>query len=141
MLAIGKERVTRLKNKGFEEAYLYGDTELEGTHVLYVTKYAPTRYGLPEDPHVNTMVGLFDIVKTLTGVGAAAIVVGLGISFLTGIGYKRHEMHYDEAKHDVVDMDTGKVIYHADTAEELAAKESATSTAGSANVPDSKGKE
>jgi formate dehydrogenase iron-sulfur subunit len=42
----------------------------------------------------------------------------LGLSFLTGIGYKRDTLHYDEAAHDVVDMDTGEIVRHIDVESE-----------------------
>ncbi|ANE22206.1 4Fe-4S ferredoxin [Denitrobacterium detoxificans] len=114
MLAIAHERVEKLKAKGFADARVYGETEVGGTHQIMVLKYPISQYELPENPERNGLVDALGFMKPLTGVGAAALVAGLGLSFLTGVGYKRHEMRYDEKAHDVIDVETGEVIKHID---------------------------
>ena len=112
LLAIAHERVDLLLSKGYEDACIYGEHELEGLGVITVAKYGLSSQGLPENPQVSDLIGLMNLIKPLTGLGMAALVGGLGLSFLTGLGYKRHEMHYDEVSHDIVDMDTGEVVRH-----------------------------
>lgn len=114
MLALANERVALLRAKGYDKAVVYGEHELSGLHVIFVAKYGIEAIGLPKDPQISALVDLLRIMKPLTGVGTAAIVVGLGLSFLTGIGYKRHKLHYDEVAHDVIDEDTGEVVKHID---------------------------
>lgn len=114
MLAIAHQRVEYLKGKGYEEAVIYGEDQLEGLHLITVSKFGLEASGLPEDPKVSDMVPLLGLMKPITGIGAAAIVAGLGISFLTGIGYKRKEVRYDENTHDIVDVETGEVVRHID---------------------------
>lgn len=50
----GRKRVQSLKAKGYSNAYLYGENELGGLHVMYVLADEPTVYGLPEKPQVGT---------------------------------------------------------------------------------------
>lgn len=114
MLAIAHERVDYLHAKGFTEAAVYGEDELEGLHVITVAKYGIEAYGLPENPQVSDMVNILGLMKPLTGVGVAALAAGLGLSFLTGIGYKRDTLRYDEKARDVIDVDTGEVVKHID---------------------------
>lgn len=114
MLAIAKERVEVLKAKGFESAQVYGEEQVGGTHVLHVLKYPLEQYTLPENPQVSPLIGAMNWMKPILGVGAIALVGGLGLSFLTGVGYKRDEMRYDEANHDIINVETGEVIRHID---------------------------
>ena len=114
MLAIAKERVDFLHKKGFADARVYGENETGGTHVIYVLKYPIDQYELPEDPQESGWDTASNVMKPLTAVAAVATVAGLGVSYLTGVGYHRDEMRYDEKAHDVIDVDTGKVIKHID---------------------------
>lgn len=114
MLTIAHERLDYLKGKGYEDAVIYGEDQLDGLHLITVSKYGLDASGLPADPQVSGMVPMLGFMKPLTGIGAAAIVAGLGISFLTGIGYKRKSVHYDVDTHDIVEDDTGAVVRHID---------------------------
>lgn len=114
MLAIAHKRVDYLKGKGFADARVCSETEVGGTHVIYVLKYDISQYELPENPQVNGLVQAVGVMKPLTGIAAAATVIGLGATFLTGLGYHRDELRYDEKKHDVIDVDTGDVVKHID---------------------------
>ena len=53
LVAEGKQRVAALMTKGSSGAYLYGDRELGGLHVMYVLDNAPGMYGLPAGPQVS----------------------------------------------------------------------------------------
>ena len=114
MLATAHERVDYLQNKGFTDASVYGEKEMGGTHVIYVLKYDISQYELPKNPQANGLVQAVGVMKPLTGLAAAATVIGLGATFLTGLGYHRDTLHYDEKKHDVIDEDTGEVVKHID---------------------------
>jgi formate dehydrogenase iron-sulfur subunit len=55
-------RVVDLKERGYQNAGLYDPQGVGGTHVMYVLKHAdkPEIYhGLPADPHISPMVGLW----------------------------------------------------------------------------------
>ncbi|MDR2106623.1 MAG: 4Fe-4S dicluster domain-containing protein [Coriobacteriales bacterium] len=110
MLDKAHERVEALKAKGYQKASVYGENELSGLHVIYVLKYDVETYGLPKNPKVGALVDAVGLMKPLTGLAAAATVAGLAVSFLTGLGYKRHELRYDETTHETIDVDTGEVL-------------------------------
>jgi formate dehydrogenase iron-sulfur subunit len=115
MLKKAKARVEVLHKKGYKDARMYGEDEMGGLHTIYVLKYAIDQYELPENPSERgTDTASADWMKPLTGLAAVATVAGLGVSFLTGVGYHRDKMRYDEVNHDVVDVDTGEVIKHID---------------------------
>ncbi len=114
MLEKAHARVEALKARGYADASIYGENEMGGLHVICVLKYPISQYSYPKNPQANGFVDALGFMKPLTGVASVAIVAGLGLSFITGIGYKRDEMRYDEKKHDVIDVDTGEVIKHID---------------------------
>jgi formate dehydrogenase iron-sulfur subunit len=119
MLALAHSRVETLKQRGFAKASVYGEKELSGTHVIYVLKFDAQTYGLPAKPELSPVVALLPLMKPLTGIGALAVLGGLGISFLTGLGYKRDELHYDEKAHKTIAVDTGEVVgVYGDSVEE-----------------------
>ena len=73
------ERVEDLKSRGFEHAGLYDPPGVGGTHVMYVLHHAdqPQLYnGLPADPHISAMVGVWK------GIGKP---IGLGVMLLTAL--------------------------------------------------------
>ncbi len=75
----GNQRVDDLKAKGYNNAYLYGERELGGLHVLYVIDDSPEVYGLPESPQVATK----DVVgKWLTGIATAGVIAALPLWFV-----------------------------------------------------------
>jgi len=92
MVALGKERVEKLKAEGFDKAELYGETEMGGMHTMFVAKFGIEAHGLERDPKRPDSVEMFHLLKPLTGVGVVGMLGVLGVSFLTGIGYKREGM-------------------------------------------------
>lgn len=116
MIAKGKERVSYLMSKGFDKAELYGETQMGGLHIIQVAKYGLEAHGLVRNPEESALVKLVDIAKPVTGVAMAAVVLGLGASFMTGIGYDREDKTLAE--------------YQADRREVLAQKEADKSSRG-----------
>ena len=114
MLAIAHERLDILKQKGFDAASIYGETELGGTHVIHVLKYGLGGYELPANPSISWLTVGSEVMKPVLGIGFIALVAGLGACFVSGIGYKRDELRYDEVAHDVVNVETGEVVKHID---------------------------
>ena len=83
MLAKGRKRVTELKAKGWANANLYGENELDGTHVMYVLNDHPQLFGLPVNPRVPAMVSAWqDVIQPLGWAVGGLTVVGLGINYL-----------------------------------------------------------
>lgn len=74
----GRRRVQALRAKGYD-AYLYGDKELGGLHVLYVLDDTPEAYGLPVSLKVTTSQ---TIGQWLSGIFAAGVIAALPFWFL-----------------------------------------------------------
>ncbi|MDR1713321.1 MAG: 4Fe-4S dicluster domain-containing protein [Coriobacteriales bacterium] len=113
MLAKAYARVQFLQNKPVNPcstASVYGDVQLEGTHVIMVLKYAPETYGLPADPKVGILPTLTSWMKPLAAFVGVATIAGLGLSYITGLGYKRDTLHFDPDTEETIDMDTGEVV-------------------------------
>lgn len=96
MVAKAQARVEKLKERGFTDAYAYGVNEMEGLHVIHVLKYGIEKHEFRRDPTLSPVVPLSEVAKPLTGLGIGLTVAGLAASFVRGIGYKKHELHYDE---------------------------------------------
>lgn len=78
MIAEGQKRVEALKAQGYEDAVLYGESELGGLRVLLVLQHAPEKYKLPEDPQVPVGNRIWKyIISPLGGIAAVAAAVGL----------------------------------------------------------------
>ena len=114
MVKVAEERLAVLQGKGFEKASVYGLTELGGTHVIHVLKYGLDGYELPANPSISWMTTASQVMKPILGIGFIALIVGLGACFVSGIGYHRDELRYDEVNHDVINVDTGEIVKHID---------------------------
>jgi len=81
--AEGTKRVQALKSQGYANAYLYGERELNGLHVLYVLDNSPGVYGLPVDPQVPATVTAWKgIIQPLGWVLGGLTIVGLGLNYM-----------------------------------------------------------
>ena len=81
MIHHAEERITDLKERGYQNAGLYDPQGVGGTHVMYVLKHAdkPEIYhGLPADPHISPLVGLWK------GAFKPLALLGLGVTVLAG---------------------------------------------------------
>ena len=88
------ERVEDLKSRGFEHAGLYDPAGVGGTHVMYVLHHAdqPELYnGLPTDPHISPMVGLWKGVTKPLALAGIALTALAGFFHFIRVG--RNETH------------------------------------------------
>lgn len=97
MIAKAKKRLEFLKGRGIDRAELYGETEMGGLHVLTIAKFGIEQHGLPRDPKPSGITQFMQVLKPITGIAAVGVVAGLGLSFLTGVGYKRDAESPDAA--------------------------------------------
>ena len=81
MIEHAADRVVDLKERGYPTAGLYDPQGVGGTHVMYVLKHAdkPEIYhGLPADPHISPMVGLWK------GALKPLALLAMGVTALAG---------------------------------------------------------
>jgi formate dehydrogenase iron-sulfur subunit len=81
MLDHAAYRVEHLKGRGYENAGIYDPQGVGGTHVMYVLQHAdkPEIYsGLPKDPQISPLVGLWK------GVTKPIMSAVIGVSVLAG---------------------------------------------------------
>jgi formate dehydrogenase iron-sulfur subunit len=76
MIHHAEERVTDLKERGYQNAGLYDPQGVGGTHVMYVLQHAdqPQLYNLPKDPTISPLVGLWK------GIGKPLALLALGLA-------------------------------------------------------------
>jgi formate dehydrogenase iron-sulfur subunit len=87
------ERIEDLKSRGFEHAGLYDPPGVGGTHVMYVLHHAdqPQLYnGLPADPHISAMVGVWKGISK--PIGLAAMLLAALAGFLHYIRVGRNQV-------------------------------------------------
>lgn len=77
MQALGKQKVAKLRERGFPEAVLYDPPGVGGTHTLYVVPHGDDLegYGLPAEP--TAQQGALSVMPAAHGLGAAFL--GLGV--------------------------------------------------------------
>jgi len=95
MLGIARERVDQLKAAGYDKAEMYGEKELGGLHTIVVAQRGLEAHGLIRDPKIG-VTDFWQFLKPLGGLGIAATVAGLGLSYFMARDYKRGEYSYDE---------------------------------------------
>ena len=81
MIEQAQERLVDLKERGYKNAGLYDPQGVGGTDVMYVLKHAdnPEMYaGLPKDPQVSALVGLWK------GAFKPLALLGIGATVLAG---------------------------------------------------------
>lgn len=110
------DRIEDLKERGFEKAGLYDPAGVGGTHVMYVLHHAdrPAIYhGLPNNPSISPMVGLWKgVTKPLALLGMAAAAVA-GFFHYTRVGPNEvSEDEEAEALHDAQRLKNAKGEKH-----------------------------
>jgi formate dehydrogenase iron-sulfur subunit len=79
MVAAGKARVAELGGN----AYLYGENELGGLHVMYVLNHPVEDHSLPENPEVQPVVTLWKDILKPVGYGVVGLVAaGLALNYV-----------------------------------------------------------
>ena len=130
MLEKAEERVEWLHEKGYKDAVVYGDTEMDGLHVIQVLKYGIEAHGQVENPAINPAAALTQIMKPVAAVGMGATVVGLAAMFGLAHGYKRDTLVYNEETKDTISMETGNVVKQGDPQDTRTFKEALTENLG-----------
>ena len=83
LIAEGRKRVVVLKSKGNNNAYLYGDKELGGLHVIYVLDESPQTYGLPVNPQVPIAATAWQSILKPAGLALGGLtLLGLGLNYI-----------------------------------------------------------
>jgi formate dehydrogenase iron-sulfur subunit len=83
LVAEGKERVAALQKKGWTNANLYGEKELDGLHVLYVLDDSPAVYGLPVSPQISAAtIAWHDVIQPVGWAVGGLTIIGLGLNYL-----------------------------------------------------------
>jgi formate dehydrogenase iron-sulfur subunit len=83
LVSEGRKRVQALTAKGYSNAYLYGENELGGLHVMYVIDDSPEVYGLPVDPQVPAVATVWqDVLQPVGWALGGLTVLGLGLNYL-----------------------------------------------------------
>ena len=123
MLALANARVEWLHEHGYEDAVVYGDSQMGGLHVIQVLKYGVDAHGQVDGPSVNPFAELSEIMKPITGVVTGVTVAGLAAMFALGVGYKRDKLVYNAETEDTISLETGEVTKHGDPADDKSVKE------------------
>lgn len=123
MLALANARVEWLHEHGYEDAVVYGDSQMDGLHVIQVLKYGVDAHGQVDGPSVNPFAELSEIMKPITGVVTGVTVAGLAAMFALGVGYKRDKLVYNAETEDTISLETGEVTKHGDPADDKSVKE------------------
>jgi len=83
LLAEGRKRVAALQAKGWRNAYLYGENELGGLHIMYVLDDSPAVYGLPVAPNISAAtIAWQDVIQPLGWALGGVTILGLGLNYL-----------------------------------------------------------
>jgi formate dehydrogenase iron-sulfur subunit len=78
-----RQRINVLKTEGHTNAYLYGEEELGGLHVMYVLDDSPEVYGLPVHPEVPAAaIAWQDVIQPLGWAVGGLALIGLGLNYL-----------------------------------------------------------
>jgi formate dehydrogenase beta subunit len=97
LVAEGRKQVEALKARGYGNAYLYGDKELGGLHVLYVLENSPTAYGLPLNPEVPLTATVWkDVLQPLGLALGAVAIAGLGLNYIVARANVNKEKQHAE---------------------------------------------
>jgi len=105
MVTEGKKRIATLQGKGYKNAYLYGEKELQGLHLLYVLNDTPAAFGLPTSPRVpGISVAWQQAIQPLGWALGGMTILGLGLNYIVA---RANVIKEKEKKEDVAG--SGKV--------------------------------
>ena len=112
-----------LKERGYENATIYGVEEMGGLHVIQVLKYGIEAHGQVVNPSKSAVTTLTEIMKPVTGVISGVTVLGLAAMFGLAAGYKRDKLVYNTETEDTISVNTGQVVKHGDGQDTESVKE------------------
>ena len=108
-------QLDRLHERGYDDACIYGETEMGGLHVIQVLKHGLEAHGQVQNPTAGVVPAIHSIAKPVTGVLAGAVFVALaGMTALSAGSEKHDQVVYNPETGDTLDMETGEVIKHGD---------------------------
>lgn len=83
LISTGKQKVSTLKEQGCSNAYVYGENEMGGLHVLYVLEDSPDKYHLPSEPKFPVTATLWKDILQPAGLALGGLVMaGLGLNYI-----------------------------------------------------------
>ena len=83
LVAEAKQRVQELISKGWTNANLYGEKELQGLHVLYVLDDSPAAYGLPVTPQISpATIAWKNVIQPVGWAVGGLTLVGLALNYI-----------------------------------------------------------
>ena len=126
MIEKAHERVEFLHEHGYEDAFVYGEDQVGGAHVIEVLKYGIENYELPENPTVSPTVPMTQIMKPLTAAAGGVAVAAFAVMFGLAHGYKRDTLYYNEETGDTISLETGEVVQHGDPQDDMSVLEHVT---------------
>ena len=126
MIALANERLQLLRDRGYEDACIYGENEMEGLHVIQVLKHGAKPHGAVENPQIPPAAFLSGIMKPVTAVGAGATVLGLAAMFGLAAGYKRDTLVYNDGNGYTISLETGEVTKQGNGPDERTVMEAIT---------------
>lgn len=90
LVQLGRKRVESLKSNGVQQASLYGDAFLGGTGRMFVLGSPAKDYKLPENPTIDTSIGLWQkLVQPLGKIAVVGTVLGLGVNWFVNMRSRR----------------------------------------------------
>jgi hypothetical protein len=96
MIKLGQSRIADLKERGYSEAYLYGEKELGGLNVLTVLPSKPEDFDLPRNPKVPEYLDTWKkVVQPLGALAMFGTALVLGFSFVNSLlqGSNKEDKH------------------------------------------------
>ena len=128
LLERGKARVEELKARGFEDAVLYGEDQIDGLHVIHVLKYGIEMHDQNPNPERNGMAIASEVMKPIVGIGSGVTVLGLAAMGILAWGYKRDKIGYNVETGDTLNLDTGELMKHGDGQDTMSVKDHIVTT-------------
>lgn len=115
MIELAHHRLAEIKDR-YPNAVVYGENELGGLHVIQVLQYGAEAHGMPVDPKINLMHKIAMLSKPIAGLGTAAILGFVAVSYFLNRDYHRgvNELYYDPETKKTYSKETGELWFTSD---------------------------
>jgi len=90
MISLAKDRVEDIKSAR-PEAMVYGDTQMDGLHVIQMLPYGAEAHGMPVAPAERVVNAIETLLRPLTVVGVLGLAGVALASFIGGRGFNQEE--------------------------------------------------